>query len=107
MGCFIKALAVQLFHSIYVVGGLEHFFPINIGFLIIPIDFHIFQRGGPTTNQILNLGLLARRKSSSNNLADVSKVSQPELGRAKVRSGVSLKKLLIARLAHGCQQVFI
>ena len=22
-----------------------------IGFLIIPIDFHIFQRGGPTTNQ--------------------------------------------------------
>ena len=31
-----------------------HFFnfPINIGFLIIPVDFHIFQRGGPTTNQI-------------------------------------------------------
>ena len=28
-------------------------FPRNIGFLIIPIDFHIFQRGGPTTNQIL------------------------------------------------------
>ena len=35
------------------VGGLEHefYFPINIGLLIIPIDFHIFQRGGPTTNQ--------------------------------------------------------
>ena len=28
------------------------YFPINIGLLIIPIDFHIFQRGGPTTNQI-------------------------------------------------------
>ena len=28
------------------------YFPINIGFLIIPTDFHIFQRGGPTTNQI-------------------------------------------------------
>ena len=28
------------------------YFPILIGFLIIPIDFHIFQRGGPTTNQI-------------------------------------------------------
>ena len=36
------------------VGGLEHqfFFPRNIGLLIIPIDFHIFQRGGPTTNQL-------------------------------------------------------
>ena len=27
-------------------------FPINIGNLIIPIDFHIFQRGGLTTNQV-------------------------------------------------------
>ena len=29
------------------------YFPINIGLLIIPIDFHIFQRGGPTTNQTM------------------------------------------------------
>ena len=31
------------------VGGLEHFwhFPINIGNVFIPVDFHIFQRGGP------------------------------------------------------------
>ena len=31
----------------WLVGGLEHqfYFPINIGLLIIPIDFHIFQRG--------------------------------------------------------------
>ena len=27
-------------------------FPRNMGFLIIPTDFHIFQRGGPTTNQL-------------------------------------------------------
>ena len=35
------------------VGGLVamFYFPINIGFLIIPIDVHIVQRGGPTTNQ--------------------------------------------------------
>ena len=35
------------------VGGLVaiFYFPINIGLLIIPIDFHIFQKGGPTTNQ--------------------------------------------------------
>ena len=31
------------------------FFPINIGNVIIPIDFHIFQRGGPTTNQISSI----------------------------------------------------
>ena len=35
---------------VILVGGLEHFFP-YIGNVIIPIDFHIFQRGGPTTNQ--------------------------------------------------------
>ena len=37
----------------HLVGGLEHqfYFPRNIGNVIIPIDFHIFQRGGPTTNQ--------------------------------------------------------
>ena len=33
------------------VGGLEHFF-IFQGNLIIPTDFHIFQRGRSTTNQI-------------------------------------------------------
>ena len=35
------------------VGGLVaiFYFSINIGFIIIPIDFHMFQRGGPTTNQ--------------------------------------------------------
>ena len=42
-----------------------------IGFLIIPIDFHIFQRGGPTTNQITTVHnsstmiLLSRSTSST------------------------------------------
>ena len=31
--------------------GTFFIFP-YIGLLIIPIDFHIFQRGGPTTNQV-------------------------------------------------------
>ena len=35
------------------VGGLEHVLFSHILGIIIPIDFHIFQRGGPTTNQIL------------------------------------------------------
>ena len=34
------------------VGGLEHVLFSHILGTIIPIDFHIFQRGGPTTNQI-------------------------------------------------------
>ena len=38
----------------WLVVWLPFFLPINIGFLIIPIDFHIFQRGGPTTNQIMS-----------------------------------------------------
>ena len=44
----------------WLVGGLEHqfYFPILIGFLIIPIDFHIFQRGGPTTNQLYSRSIV-------------------------------------------------
>ena len=36
------------------VGGLEHldYFPFHIWDVILPIDFHMFQRGGSTTNQI-------------------------------------------------------
>ena len=33
------------------VGGLEHVFFHNIWDVILPIDFHIFQRGRSTTNQ--------------------------------------------------------
>ena len=41
---------------ILLVGGLEHefYFSIQLG-IMIPIDFHIFQRGGATTSQILFL----------------------------------------------------
>ena len=34
------------------VGGLEHFLFFHILGIIIPTDFHIFQRGRYTTNQI-------------------------------------------------------
>ena len=38
--------------DVKLVGGLEHFFGFPcIGNVIIPIDFHIFQRGRYTTNQ--------------------------------------------------------
>ena len=47
--------AVSIFRSIAanghnLVGGLEHVLLSHILGIIIPIDFHIFQRGGPTTN---------------------------------------------------------
>ena len=41
------------------VWNIIFFFP-YIGFLIIPIDFHIFQRGGPTTNQMIVLIILTQ-----------------------------------------------
>ena len=40
-----------LFQECYLVGGLEHFLFFHILGIVIPIDFHIFQRGGSTTNQ--------------------------------------------------------
>ena len=36
----------------FLVGGLEHFSFFQIYRVIIPIDFHTFQRGGSTTNQL-------------------------------------------------------
>ena len=44
---------VILYYHTLLVGGLEHFLFSHILGIIIPIDFHVFQRGGPTTNQII------------------------------------------------------
>ena len=41
-------------HDWLVVWNINFIFP-YLGLLIIPIDFHIFQRGGPTTNQMIYL----------------------------------------------------
>ena len=49
-------------------GCYEIYFPINIGFgIIIPIDFHVFQWGGPTTNQALSFF------NAFNTVADMAK----------------------------------
>ena len=42
----------QFFIQFYLIGGLEHFLVFHILRIIIPTDFHTFQRGGSTTNQI-------------------------------------------------------
>ena len=49
-----KSLKIGRFCSVNIhdlVGGLEHFSFFHILGIIIPIDFHIFQWGGSTTNQ--------------------------------------------------------
>ena len=48
------------------VGGLEHILFSHILGIIIPIDFHIFQRGGPTTNQPSSLDGLVQGKLTMN-----------------------------------------
>ena len=40
------------------IGGLEHVLFFHILGIIIPTDFHIFQRGGSTTNQLSLLVML-------------------------------------------------
>ena len=39
------------------ISGLEHFFP-YIGNVIIPTDFHIFQRGRSTNDSIIYIYIL-------------------------------------------------
>ena len=55
--CWGKTSGQRVAVCVYLVGGLvaiKFMFP-YIGNVIIPIDVHILQRGGPTTNQILFL----------------------------------------------------
>ena len=42
---------------VYLVGGLEHFLFSHISGIIIPIDVHIFQRGGPGPPTRYNLNI--------------------------------------------------
>ena len=42
----------------YLVGGLKHFLFFHILGIIIPTDFHVFEMGGSTTNQLLLLFLM-------------------------------------------------
>ena len=43
---------------LYLVGGLEHFLFSPIVGMIIQSDFHIFQRGGSTTNQKMVISIV-------------------------------------------------
>jgi hypothetical protein len=51
LGVEFRELFMEVISSL--VGGLEHgfYFPFHIWDVILPIDFHIFQRGCFTTNQ--------------------------------------------------------
>ena len=53
---FVFNIPFQTSYCKSLVGGLEHFSICHsVGNVIIPIDVHIFQRGGSTTNQISHL----------------------------------------------------
>ena len=47
----------QHFHEFILAGGLEHFLLFHILGIIIPTDFHIFQRCGSTTNQYIFIAI--------------------------------------------------
>ena len=54
----VSQMYVSYILILYLLGGLEHFFIFSIysiGNVIIPTDFHIFQMGGSTTNQYINI----------------------------------------------------
>ena len=52
---FFPALIPGLYLEL--IGGLEHFLFFHILGIIIPTDFHIFQRGRYTTNQLKVLAI--------------------------------------------------
>jgi hypothetical protein len=49
-----------------IFGGFKHFLFSRIYGIILPIDFHIFQRGGSTTNQYVNMGFIGGGKGTEN-----------------------------------------
>ena len=51
-GIYIYICTYSTITVLYLVGDLEHVFFPYIGNFISPTDFHIFQRGRYTTNQI-------------------------------------------------------
>ena len=71
------------------VGGLEHLFFHILG-IIIPNDFHIFQRGGSTTNQMTSCPRLCQDESEK----DLAKRAQTNLkirlAGQSVRSGLKV-----------------
>ena len=50
----IVLTVICIYIYIYLVGGLDHFLFSIIYGIILPIDFHIFQDGRLTTNQMVN-----------------------------------------------------
>ena len=96
----------------YLVGGLEHVLLFHLLGIIIPIDFHIFQRDRSTTNQLLELQLLIPRSSTVRPSAHsmcAHLCVHPELVRGKrvVELGVVLSSLPgptdpLRVSSHGC-----
>ena len=74
-------------YTSYLVGGFKHgfYFPLHIWDVILPIDFHIFQDGYCTTNQLLKT-LLTRRKFPLRRLGAIRFLNHSSSGSAGTRS---------------------
>ena len=55
LNCPVTCEIYQLLYILWLVVWNIFYFPIQLGIIIIPIDFHIFRRDGSTTNQIFNM----------------------------------------------------
>ena len=75
------------------VGGLEHFLFFHILGIIIPIDFHIFQRGGSTTNQVrCQAQYTAEAKAEAEARAKANGITREQvIARAKAKAEAKLK----------------
>jgi hypothetical protein len=67
-------------NSHFLVGGLEHFLFSIIYGIILPIDFHIFQRGRYTTNQFLSSSHLWRLRLGAPGQESWLPVETPQAG---------------------------
>ena len=89
-----------------VVWNINFIFP-YIGNLIIPIDFHIFQRGGPTTNQIKSPLLVALLKGVFRIERDVSTVIIcPGAARSELRNPTQSWLTLPSTSQHVAKMVY-
>ena len=90
---------MQLYIYNILVGGLEHFFFPYIGLLIIPTDFHIFQRGSNHQAEYIYIYYTAFVCWASSHLPKIleARTAQEEMLRARARA----QFLVVSRSRRG------
>ena len=97
MYCYVMYCYVVIYNLIGGDWNMTFIFP-YIGYVIIPIDFHIFQRGGSTTNQMgmlqhifQDLGMRGFMGYDATNLFEIN----PHFGTKQVRTGNGMGLLVL------------